>query len=325
MLNVTGPLATSAPHPSWNLAHDAHQLFHYPFMQHAFEAGTIVAVLAGVVGYFVVLRQSAFAAHAMSEIGFAGASGGVAYGFSAVYGLLGMSLAGAALIGALGKRLRGRDAAIGSVLAFSLGLGSYFLTRYKGNASGAFSLLFGEILGISVHDVHVLAVSAAVTLAVTIALYRPLLFASLDEDVAEACGVPVRALSVGFFMIVAVAVTAAVQVVGVLLIFSLLVVPGAIAERLCRTPARSIALCVASSLVFVWAGLTVTYYTKFPVGFLITAFAFAAYVLVRLLQAAQAAGRAQTPAAERTHGHSEAVAPHRDVQRLSREPHWDRL
>ena len=192
-----------------------------------------------------------------------------------------MSLVGAALIGALGKRLRGRDAVIGSVLAFSLGLGSYFLTRYHGNASGAFSLLFGEILGISVHDVWVIAGAGAVTVAVMAALYRPLLFASLDEEVAEARGVPVRALSVGFLLVLAVAVTAAVQVVGVLLIFSLLVVPGAIAERLCRTPGRAVITCVVSSLAFVWASLAVTYYTKFPVGFLITAFAFAAYLVAR--------------------------------------------
>jgi zinc/manganese transport system permease protein len=276
-------LATTAPHPSWNLISDAHQVFHYPFMRHAFAAGTIIAVLAGVVGYFVVLRQSSFAAHALSEIGFAGASGGVAFGFSAVYGLLGMSLLGAALIGVLGKRLRGRDAVIGSVLAFSLGLGSYFLTRYQGNASGAFSLLFGEILGISVHDVWVIAISGVVALALIGAVYRPLLFASLDEDVAEARGVPVRALSIGFFLIVAIAVTAAVQVVGVLLIFSLLVIPGAIAERLCRTPGQAIALCVASSLLFVWAGLAVTYYSQFPVGFLISTFAFVAYLAVRLV------------------------------------------
>jgi len=290
VLSIGNLVSTSRPRPSWNLVHDVHQLLHYPFMRHAFEAGTVVAVLAGVVGYFVVLRRSSFAAHAMSEIGFAGASGGVAYGYSAVFGMLGLSLAGAALIGALGKRLRERDAAIGSVLAFSLGLGSYFITRYKSeSASGPFGLLFGEILGISVHDVHVIAVSAAITLAVMAVLYRPLLFASLDEDVAEARGVPVRALSIGFFMIIAVAVTAAVQVVGVLLIFSLLVVPGAIAERLCRTPGRSIALCVASSLLFVWTGLAVAYYSKFPVGFLITAFAFAAYLLVRLLPAATAA------------------------------------
>ena len=249
-------------------------------------------MLAGVVGYFVVLRQSSFAAHALSEIGFAGASGGVAFGFSAVYGLLGMSLLGAAVIGLLGKRLRGRDAAIGTVLAFSLGLGSYFLTRYKGNASGAFGLLFGQILGISVRDVWFVAIAAALTLAVMAAVYRPLLFASLDEDVAEARGVPVRALSVAFFVLLAVAVTAAVQVVGVLLIFSLLVTPGAIADRLCRTPGRAIALCVALSLVLVWVSLTITYYSRFPVGFLIAALAFGAYLAARLATRAPSGRRA---------------------------------
>jgi len=286
------------PSPSWNVVHDLGELFRYPFMVHAFEAGTIVAVLAGVVGYFVVLRQSSFAAHALSEIGFAGASGGVAFGFSALLGLLGMSLVGAVLIGLLGKRLRGRDAVIGSVLAFSLGLGSYFLTRYKGNASGAFGLLFGEILGISGHDVGVIAGAALVTLAVTAVIYRPLLFASLDEEVAEARGVPVRAMSVLFLLVVAVAVTAAVQVVGVLLIFSLLVTPAAIADRLCGTPARGIATCVGLSLLFVWAGLTVTYYSRFPVGFLISGFAFVGYLSARLLTAGPTSGgpQAATPA-----------------------------
>jgi zinc/manganese transport system permease protein len=276
----------ATPHPSWNVLHDLHQILHYPFMQHAFEAGTVAAVLAGVFSYFVVLRQSSFAAHALSEIGFAGASGGVAYGFGAVPGLLLLSLGGAALIGALGKRLRSRDAAIGMVLAFSLGLGSYFITRYKSeSASGPFGLLFGEILGISVHDVWIIAISGMVTLALMAAIYRPLLFASLDEDVAEARGVPVRGLSIGFFLLLAVAVTAAIQVVGVLLIFSLLVAPGAIADRTCRTAGRAIVLCVLLSLAFVWAGLSVTYYSRFPVGFLISAFAFAGYLIARVVPA----------------------------------------
>src|SRR5207244_7536434 len=157
-------IAQAAPHATLNLIADLRELLSYPFMRHAFVAGTIVAVVAGVVGYFVVLRQSAFAAHALSEIGFAGAAGAVAFGFSAVIGLLVMSLLGAGAIGALGKRLRGRDSAIGVVLAFSVGLGSYFLTLYKGNASGAFGLLFGEILGISVRDVWVIAVAGAITL-----------------------------------------------------------------------------------------------------------------------------------------------------------------
>ena len=279
-------LLANTPSPSWNVLHDVHELFRYPFMRHAFVAGTIVAVLAGVVGYFVVLRQSTFAGHALSEIGFAGASGGVAFGFSAVWGLLGMSLLGAGAIGLLGARLRARDAAIGTVLAFSLGLGSYFITRYTSeSASGPFGLLFGEILGISVHDVWFIAIAAVLTLIATAVVYRPLLFASLDPEVAEARGVPVRGLSVAFLLLLAVTVTAAVQVVGVLLIFALLVTPGAIADRVCRTPARAIALCVGLSLLFVWAGLSVTYYSRFPVGFLITAFAFGGYVIARLATA----------------------------------------
>lgn len=306
MVTLLARVAT--PKPSWNVVHDLHQLFSYPFMRHAFVAGTIVAVLAGVVGYFVVLRQSAFAAHSLSEIGFAGASGGVAFGFSAVLGLLGMSLLGAALIGLLGKRLRGRDAAIGTVLAFSLGLGSYFITRYKGeSASGPFGLLFGEILGISVHDVWFITIGAAIALFAMAVIYRPLLFASLDEDVAEARGVPVRGLSVVFLLVLAVAVTAAVQVVGVLLIFALLVTPAAIADRVCRTPGRGVALCVCLSLVFVWAGLTVTYYSRFPVGFLISGFAFAGYLIARAATARRrfrgiAAGDPTTPPEPETPG-----------------------
>jgi zinc/manganese transport system permease protein len=313
VLNVASLAASVVtPEPSWNPVHDLHQLFSYPFMRHAFVAGSIVAVLAGVVGYFVVLRQSAFAAHSLSEIGFAGATGAVAFGFSAVWGLLGMSLAGAAVIGVLGKRLRGRDAAIGTVLVFSLGLGSYFMTRYQGeSASGPFGLLFGEILGISEQDVWFIAIAAIVTLVAMAAIYRPLLFASLDEDVAEARGVPVRGLSVMFLLILAVAVTAAVQVVGVLLIFALLVTPGAIADRVCRTPGRALGLCVVLALVFVWAGLSVTYYSSFPVGFLISAFAFAGYLLARLFTARRPIRRGTTsrrPAAPL--GPASILSPH---------------
>ena len=276
MLTVLG-----GPQVTWNLASDLSELFTYPFMRHAFVAGTLVALVAGVVGYFVVLRQSAFAAHALSEIGFAGAAGGVAFGFSALAGLLVMTLLGAGAIGALGNRIRGRDSAIGIVLAFSVGLGSYFLTLYKGNASGAFGLLFGEILGISVADIWVIAVAGAVTLVAVAVVFRPLLFASLDEDVAEARGVPTRGLSIAFLLVLAVAVTAAVQVVGVLLVFSLLVTPGAIADRVATTPARGILVCAGLSLVFVWAGLAVTYFSTFPVGFVITTLAFGGYLLVR--------------------------------------------
>src|SRR5258708_10079030 len=205
-------------------------------MQHAFEAGAIVAVTAGVIGYFVLMRNSSFAAHALSHIGFAGATGAVVVGISPVAGLLAFTVASAGVMGALGNRLRGRDVTIGIVLAWTLGLGVLFLSLYTGYATEAYALLFGEILGISERDVLITFVAGVVTLAALVAIYRPLLFASIDEDVAAARGVPVAALSVVFMVILAVAVSEAVPVVGVLLLFALIVTPAAIAARPTRRP-----------------------------------------------------------------------------------------
>src|SRR3979409_609415 len=201
---------------SWNLFDDIATLFHYPFMVHAFEAGTIVAIVAGAIGYFVVLRGSAFAAHALSHIGFAGATGALVLGISPVFGLLAFTLVSGATIGALGNRLRGRDVTIGIVLAWTLGLGVLFLSLYTGYATEAYALLFGQVLGISEGDVRGSLVAGWVTLTALAAIYRPLLFASVDEDVAAARGVPVALLSVVFMVILAIAVSEAGQGVGVL-------------------------------------------------------------------------------------------------------------
>src|SRR5437588_4579157 len=205
MLEVL-PLTIPNPTPSWNPLEDVAILFHYDFMVHAFQAGTVVAIVAGSIGYFVVLRGSSFAAHALSHIGFAGAAGAVVAGLSPVVGLLAFTLGSGVAIGALGNRLRGRDVTIGIVLAWTLGLGVLFLSLYTGYATEAYALLFGEILGISQRDVAVTAIAGAATLVVVAAVYRPLLFASVDEDVAAARGVPVRALSTGFMVMLAVAV-----------------------------------------------------------------------------------------------------------------------
>src|ERR1700704_5104483 len=145
-------------------------------MVHAFEAGTIVAIVAGAIGYFVVLRGSASAAHALSHIGFAGATGAVVLGISPIFGLLAFTLVSGATIGALGNRLRGRDVTIGIVLAWTLGLGVLFISLYRGYATEAYALLFGEILGISAADVLITLVAGIVTIAGLIAMYRPLLF-----------------------------------------------------------------------------------------------------------------------------------------------------
>ena len=187
------------------------EMFQYDFMQNALLVGTVVAVVAAVVGYFVVLRGLSFAAHALAHVGFAGAAGAVLLGVSPLVGLLVFTLGGGIAMGLLGERLRGRDVAIGIVLSFALGLGALFLSLNTRYATEAFSILFGTILGVAV-------------------IFRPLLFASLDPEVAHARGVHVRLLSVLFLLLVAVAVSVAVQVVGVLLIFTLLVAPPATAE-----------------------------------------------------------------------------------------------
>ena len=276
-------IADTTPHLSWNLIDDLASLFHYQFMVHAFEAGTVVALVAGAIGYFVVLRSTAFAAHALAHIGFAGATGAVVLSVNPVFGLLAFTLGAGTAIGALGNRLRGRDVTIGIVLAWTLGLGVLFISLYKGYATEAYALLFGEILGISAGDVALTLAMGVLTLLALAAIYRPLLFSSVDEELAGARGVPVTALSIGFMAILAVAVTEAVQVVGVLLIFALIVTPAAIAIRLTSRPRTAILVSVLLALAFTWLGLAISYYSPHPVSFFITSLAFATYLVVRLL------------------------------------------
>jgi zinc/manganese transport system permease protein len=257
-------------------------MFRYQFMTNAFEAGTVVAVVAGAIGYFVVLRSMAFAAHALAHIGFAGATGAVVLSLSPVVGLLAFTMGSGVAIGALGNRLRSRDVTIGIVLAWTLGLGVLFVSLYTGYATEAYALLFGEILGISAQDVLVTVVGGLVTLLGIVAIYRPLLFSSVDEAVAAARGVPITGLAIVFMAVLALAVTEAVQVVGVLLIFALIVTPAAITARLTSRPPLAIPISVLLALLFTWAGLTIGFFSPHPVSFFITSFAFAAYVVARL-------------------------------------------
>ena len=269
---------------SANLLFDLEQMFQFQFMQHAFEAGTLVAIVAGIVGYFVVLRRSSFAAHALSHIGFAGAAGAVLCGISPVLGMLAFTTIGGMGITVLSPRASDRDVQIGIVLSFMLGLGVLFISLYSGYATEAYSILFGEILGISTSDVLVTNIATVVILCAIAIVYRPLLFASLDEDVAEAKGLHMRTLGLVFMLLVAVATSVAVQVVGVLLIFSLMVTPAAIGQRLSTRPSHAMLLSVIVSLSATWLGLFVAFYEPYPVSFFITAIVFATYVLVRLVQ-----------------------------------------
>ena len=269
---------------SANCFYDLQQMFQYQFMQHAFEAGTLVAIVAGIVGYFVVLRRSSFAAHALSHIGFAGAAGAVLVGVSPVLGLLLFTSVGGMGMTVLGPRASHRDVQIGTVLAFMLGLGVLFISLYTGYATEAYSILFGEILGISSTDVLVTAIAALVILCVVAFVYRPLLFASLDEDVAEAKGLHMTMLGIVFMLLVALATSISVQVVGVLLIFSLMVTPAAIAQQLAKRPWQAVVISVIVALTATWLGLFVAFYEPYPVSFFITTIVFVLYLLVRFFR-----------------------------------------
>src|SRR5712664_3805437 len=267
---------------SLNLFADLQQILYYPFMQHAYEAGTIVAIVAGIVGYFVVLRRSSFVAHSLSHIGFAGAAGAALFGISPVYGLLLFTTVGGSSMAVLSPKATSRDISIGTVLAFMLGLGVLFISLYTGYATAAYSILFGEILGISGSDVLLTLVAGLIILAAVALVFRPLLFASLDEDVAEAKGLPTFILGIVFMLLVAVATSIAVQVVGVLLIFSLMVTPAAIAQQLASRPQRVVIISVAVALMATWLGLFIAFYEPYPVSFFITTIVFISYIIARL-------------------------------------------
>jgi zinc/manganese transport system permease protein len=271
---------------SWNLLADAQEMLSYYFMQHAFLAGTLVACVAGAVGYFMVLRGESFAGHTLANVGFAGAAGAVLLGVAPVVGLLVFGVCAALAIGALGgSGTKGRghtEVAIGTILALSLGLGLLFERLASVSASGIYSVLFGAVLGVSDADIATITVTAAMTLGTLICIGRPLLFASIDPDVAAARGVPVRLLTYAFLVILAFTVAQAVQVVGILLIFALLVTPAATAQQLTARPVVAMGLSVMIALLVTWLGLAIAYYTPYPVGFFVTTFAFAAYVCARL-------------------------------------------
>jgi zinc/manganese transport system permease protein len=284
-----------------NLIVDLRQMWHYQFFQHAFEAGTAIAILAAVTGYFVVLRRSAFMAHAFSEIGFAGAAGALLVSAAPIDGLLGGSVLSALAIAALGRRASNRDTQIGIVLAFSLGLGLLFINLYSGYAETAYSILFGDIVGISTGAVYLILEACILVFAVMAFLYRPLLFASLDEDVAEAKGLPMLFLGTAFTVVVGVAVAFSVEVTGVLLVFSLMVTPAATAAYLSRKPQRAILIAAAIALAVTWSGLFISFYTAIPTSFFIAAEAFGIYLIVRFTSGAlkyRVRNSPTTPAAE---------------------------
>jgi zinc/manganese transport system permease protein len=263
----------------------------YDFMRHAFAAAGVVAVLAGIVGYFLVLRGQTFAGHALSHVGFAGATGAVLIGASPLAGLIAFTLLAGLGMGLLGDRLNGRDVAIGVVLSLSLGLGLLFLHFFTAYATQATALLFGNVFGVNLSTLAVLIALAAISLLALGVIARPLLFSSLQPELAEAKGVSSRLISMLFLGIVALTTAACAQVVGVLLVFALMVGPAATAQRL--TPRLSLGLTLAALLALAeaWGGIALAYATDWPASFWITALSAAGYFLSLAISSLRLTGR----------------------------------
>ncbi len=246
-------------------------MLEYDFMRTAFAASGVAAVLAGTVGFFLVLRGQTFAGHALSHVGFTGATGALLFGLSPLAGLVGFTLVAGIGMGLFGEKLAERDVAIGMMLSLALGLGLLFLHFYTAAATQAAALLFGNVLGVDSSALLTLCVLAGASLLALAAIGRPLTFASIQPELAEARGVPMRFVSSAFLAIVAVAVAECAQIVGVLLVFTLMVGPAAAAMNLTRRLGPAVALSAALALAEAWGGLTLAYYTDWPTSFWITA------------------------------------------------------
>ena len=268
---------------------DFQQLTAFPFMVNALEAGTIVAVMAGIVGWFMVLRRETFAGHTLAVMSFPGATGALLVGLPAAAGYFLFSGAAAVVIGLVGAgagRDRGEESAVtGAVQALGLACGFVFLSLYQGVLAGYENLLFGSFLGITRGQVLTLAIVAALALAFCALVGRPLLFASVDEPVARSSGVPVRVLSAGFLLVLGLAVASTAQITGVLLVFALLVAPPATAQLITPRIGASLVLTVILGVLITWLGLALAYFYNYPVGFYITSVAFAVYVIARVTRA----------------------------------------
>jgi zinc/manganese transport system permease protein len=296
----TGLFALSSPHLSWNVVADVREMLRYPFMVNAFRAGTAVALLAAIVGWFMVLRRQAFVGHTLAIVGFPGAAAAVWLGASPALGYFAACLLCAVVIAALSGRGNGGDgrgepAVIGLAQATALATGYLFISLYHGNLEGTNALLFGSFLGVTDAQVVALAVVALVAVAVVAAIGRPLMFASIDPSTALARGIPVAALGVGFLLLLGAAAAAASQITGSLLVFALLVLPPATARRFTLRPGLGIVLAVALGLAVTWLGLTLAFFTPYPIGFWVTSLAFGLYVVVHAVHGVAHRGRHRSP------------------------------
>ncbi len=292
------------------------EILHTGFMRNAFIGGTLVAIASGLIGYFVVIRRDAFAAHALAHIGFPGATFAVLAGIPVTLGLALFCVSGGLAIGALGKQVSNREVSTGTILAVATGLGVLFASLASESTSTLTSVLFGNLLAISPGQLRVFAGFTLGLALVLVVIARPLLFASVDPQVAEAKGVAVRLLGTVFMVLLALAVTMAVQVVGTLLLFALIVTPSATALLITARPAGVVALGTALSLAAVWVGLIIAVVFNLPPSFCIVTLAFLTWAIVLALTGIQRR-RSQSDAGRAVTDHAAPDRHHAEPAKLS--------
>ena len=249
------------------------------FVQQALIAAALLALVAGLIGPFIVMRQMSFAVHGSSELSLTGAAFALLFGLNVGLGALVGSALAAILFGFLGQRARERDSAIGVVMAFGLGLAVLFIHLYPGRAGTSFALLTGQIVGVGYSGLALLSAVTVLVVAVLVASFRPLLFATADPEVAAARGVPVRALGIVFAALVGVVAAQGVQIVGALLVMSLLITPAAAAARIFTSPGATIAASVVFAEIAAVGGLVLSLAPGVPVSVFVTTISFVIYLV----------------------------------------------
>ena len=254
-------------------------------LQNSLIAGAILGVVGGLIGVFVMSRDMAFAVHGISEMSFAGAAAGLLFGVGVVEGSLIGSMVAALLIGVLGTRARDRNSIIAVLMPFGLGLGILSLALYPGRTANKFGLLTGQIVAVDSPRLGSLAVISVVVLVVLLLIWRPLTFASVDANVAASRGVPTRALSIVFVLLLGLAVAVSVQVVGALLVLSILVTPAAAAMRVTSSPILVPVLSVVFAVASLVGGIMLALGAAIPISPYVTTISFAIYLVCRIIQA----------------------------------------
>lgn len=285
---LAAPALAAAPGPAGSISWDDIVNFHdygalLPLVANSLIAGAVLGLLGGIVGVVVMARDLPFAVHGISELSFAGAAAGLLFGASVVTGAFLGSLVAAALLGVLGARARDRNSVIGVVMPFGLGLGILFLSLYDGRSANKFGLLTGQIVAVDATRLTEMVVTTVVVLAVLAVIWRPLMFASLDEEVAAARGVPTRLLGPVFMVLLGFAVALSVQVVGALLVLALLLVPAAAAMKVTASPVWVPVLSVLFAMTSMVGGIFIAIGTAVPISPYVTTLSFLIYIACRLI------------------------------------------